>query len=57
MEIWNPIFLCDAYLSEELRQVLCIIDDGVAGALCSRYVLYKDILLNQVLYVTYSRVL
>ena len=57
MEIWNAIFLCDAYLAEELRQVFCIIDDGVTWSLCSRNFLYQDIFVNQVLYVTYGCVL
>ncbi len=39
-----------------LRQVLCIIDDGVTGKLGSGNVLFQYVLVNQVLYVTYGSI-
>ena len=56
IEIWNAIFFSNAYFCEELRQILCIIDDGVTWTLGSGNVLFQYVLVNQVLYVTYGRV-
>ena len=52
----NAIFFSNAYFCEELRQILCIIDDGVTWTLGSGNVLFQYVLVNQVLYVTYGRV-
>ena len=57
MEIWYAIFLSDAYFGEELREIFCVIDNRVTWTFRSRNVLYQDVLVNQILYVTYGGIL
>ena len=45
-EILNPILFDNVYIGEELRQVLCILDDGVTWTFGSWNVLFQDVLVN-----------
>lgn len=43
-EIVSTVLFYDVHVSEELCEVFCIIDDGIAWTLCSGDVLHQDVL-------------
>ena len=57
IEIRKAIFFSNAYFCEELKKILCIIDDGVTWTLGSGNVLFQYVLVNQVLYFRESIVI
>ena len=51
IEIWCAILLGNTHIGEELCEVLCIKDNGIAWAFGSWNVFYQYVLVDEVLYV------